>query len=78
MILVRCDYKSCYYYRWSSWSATCGEVSRTRKNYYQKSAVVMVKEAKDCDKYPKSCDAVQKETKTLSKCPSKLFVYQQC
>ena len=37
----------------------------------------MVKEAKDCDKYTKSCDAVQKETKTLSKCPSnsKVFLF---
>uniref|UniRef100_A0A7M5XNG4 Uncharacterized protein n=1 Tax=Clytia hemisphaerica TaxID=252671 RepID=A0A7M5XNG4_9CNID len=66
---VPCKHKSCSYYGWSSWSATCGSVERSRKRYSLKDVTTYVKESKDCDKYPKSCELYDKQTKTLAKCP---------
>ena len=68
-VLVTCKYKDCYYYGWSSWSATCGSVERSRRFYYSRDRSVEVKESKDCDKYTKTCEQYKKESKTLSKCP---------
>ena len=74
--LVRCKHKKCYYYDWSSWSATCGDVTRSRKRYYQKDDVTYVKETKDCDAYPKTCELYEKENKKMDKCPSKFSNYE--
>ncbi|XP_066936875.1 uncharacterized protein [Clytia hemisphaerica] len=66
---VTCKYKDCYYHGWSSWSATCGSVERSRRFYYSSDRSIEVKESKDCDKYTKTCEQYKKESKTLSKCP---------
>ena len=75
LLLVRCDYKSCYYRSWGRWSATCGSVTRTRRYYYSRDRYTHVKEASQCDKYPKTCESYQQQNKTLSVCPSTLLLY---
>ena len=70
-ILVRCLSKTCFYSRWSSWSATCGDdVKRTRRFSSDRDNYVTVKSQSECSKYKSTCERSETQTKSLSKCPS--------
>jgi len=69
-----CQYKQCYYYSWNSWSATCGQVTRTRRYYYSRSATKQVQYSSQCSQYKQTCENTESESKTLAACPSKFII----
>jgi len=74
IFLVQCKHKKCYHYSWSAWSASCGDVTRSRKKYYEKDVVTYVQEVRDCDAYPKTCELYDTENKKMDKC---LTIYKK-
>jgi len=73
-LIVRCLKKNCYYYSWTSWSATCGDgVTRSQRLRTTSDSYVTVKEQSECSKYKSTCDDYLRETKNLDKCPGILI-----
>lgn len=68
---MTCQYRDCSYYNWSTWSATCGTVTRSRRLYHAIDRTT--KRVGGCAGLASSCRSSILEQKTLSACKRMCF-----